>query len=89
MKQRTLCMAALAAATLTLAGCFGGSDDHDDGASASGPLDTVPASASADTSGFIAYLKSLVALQPEDREPVGIDAVTPPEADTAEPEAVS
>ncbi|WP_348755195.1 hypothetical protein [uncultured Aquincola sp.] len=89
MKQRTLWMAALAAGTLALAGCFGGSDDHDDGGTANGPLDAVPATASADTGGFIAYLKSLVALQAEDREPVGIDAVTPPQSDTTEPEAVS
>lgn len=88
-KLRTAAL--LAACTLVLAGCFGGSDgDGDDGApgNAGGPLDSVPASASADSAGFIAYLRSLVALQPEDREPVGIEAVTPPTPDGTEPETL-
>lgn len=83
--------AALAACTLALAGCFGGSDgDGDDGGpgNAGGPLDSVPASASTDSAGFIAYLRALVALQPEDREPVGIEAVTPPTPDDTEPESL-
>lgn len=90
-KNRALLYAALTASALALSGCFGGSDDDNDngGTPAGGPLDTVPGTASADSAGFIAYLKSLVALQPEDREPVNIDAVTPPASDTTEPDAVS
>lgn len=84
MKTFLLC-AAVAAACLGLAGCFGGSSG-DDGP---GPLEEVPGSASASVSGFIAYLKELVALQPEDVEPVGIDGVTPPQPDTTEPEPVT
>ncbi|MCR5865086.1 MAG: hypothetical protein ACK4PH_21180 [Aquincola tertiaricarbonis] len=89
-RNAKLCtVAVLAACTLVLAGCFGGSDgDGDDGGpgNAGGPLDGVPASASADSAGFVAYLRSLVALQPEDREPVGIEAVTPPTPEGTEPE---
>lgn len=91
-RMHKLCTtAALAACTLALAGCFGSSDgDGDDGGpgQGSGPLDGVPASASTDSAGFIAYLRSLVALQPEDREPVGIEAVTPPTPDSTEPESL-
>lgn len=91
-RNHKLCtLAALAVCTLALAGCFGGSDgDGDDGnpGHAGGPLDSVPASASTDSAGFIAYLRSLVALQPEDREPVGIEAVTPPTPEGTEPDSL-
>lgn len=78
------CVRAGAAAVLVsiaLAGCGGGGGGHHDD-----PLAEVPSEASADTGGFIAYLRRLVALQPDDREPVAVDALTPPASDTAEPE---
>lgn len=77
--------AAAALIALALTACGGGGGHHD----GPDPLDAVPPSASADSGGFIAYLRALVALQPEDREPVTVDAVTPPAADTVEPEPVS
>jgi hypothetical protein len=85
MRNTTACLAAIAVATVLVAGC-GGNDFH-----ASPPAtESVPASASASIDGFIAYLKALIASTGTDMlEPVDTAAVTPPPADeTSEPQTI-
>jgi hypothetical protein len=79
--KKTLLIALLGAAALTA--CGGGDDDPPPD-----PLVGVPAEASQTSGGLIAYLRQIVGLTPEDREPVGIDAVDPQKTETEEPEAV-
>jgi len=78
---------ALAAATLALAGCFGGGGD-DDPPAAQDPLAGVPESANQSSAGFIGYLKLLVALKPDNAEPFALDGFNPPRPDNTEPEPV-
>ena len=83
MRTRQMLMLALAASiALGLSGC-GGSDDTPSVTS------QVPDSASASVGGFISYLMVLVALAPENVEPVDISMVTPPTSDTTEPDALN
>jgi hypothetical protein len=81
-------LALVAAATVMLAGCFGGGDDDDDQPAAQDPLVGVPESGKQSSAGFIAYLRTLVALTPETAEPFAIDGFDPPKVDNAEPEAL-
>ena len=78
------------AASLALAGCFGGSDD------ASTPvapitidvLTTVPGTASTSIAGLIAYQRDVLARSQADQdkaEPIDIAGVTLPTSDTTEP----
>jgi len=69
-----------AAAALTA--CGGGDDDVPPA------TQSVPPSASASASGFVGYLKVLVASPADTLEPVDVSAVTPPGDDTAEPTSV-
>ncbi len=70
-------------AAAAMAGCGGGNDDVP-------PVtESVPASASASASGFIDYMKQLVAASADTLEPVDVSAVTPPADDAAEPTAVN
>ncbi|UUX95740.1 hypothetical protein [Aquabacterium sp. J223] len=78
--RKTLLIALLGTAALTA--CGGGDDPPPD------PLASVPAEASQTSGGLIAYLRQIVGLTPEDREPVGIDAVDPQKTENEEPEAV-
>jgi len=71
------------AAAASLAGCGGGNDDSPPPATAS-----VPPSASASATGFVEYLKALVASAADTLEPVDVSAVTPPTDDTSEPSTV-
>ena len=69
-------------AAAALAACGGGDDEVP-------PVtQSVPASASASTSGFMGYLKQLVVSSADTLEPVDVSAVTPPTDDTAEPTSV-
>jgi len=77
--QRLSLGAALAAA-LALSAC-GGDDFNNRPAT-----EEVPASASASTQGFIAYLRELVASSADLLEPVDVSGVTPPVDETAEPD---
>ena len=71
-------------AAAALAGCGGGGGDHMPPAT-----ESVPASASASSDGFIGYLKALVASAADMLEPVDVSAVTPPADDTGEPTPVN
>ena len=62
-----------------LAGC-GGGGDHTPPAT-----ESVPASASASTGGFVDYLMALMASTADTLEPVDVGAVKPPADDTSEP----
>jgi Prokaryotic membrane lipoprotein lipid attachment site len=73
----------LLCAVAVLAACGGGGDDSPPAATAQ-----VPASASASPSGFISYLKLLVASMADTLEPVDVSAVTPPADDTGSPASV-
>jgi hypothetical protein len=65
-----------------LAGCGGGDDDTP-------PVtESVPASASESSGGFMNYVKALVASSADTLEPVDVSGVTPPADDTGEPAAV-
>jgi hypothetical protein len=67
-----------------LAGCGGGDD-----APAQPPATSqVPASASASSAGFIAYLQALVASMADTLEPVDVSTVVPPTDETTEPTVV-
>jgi hypothetical protein len=78
-------VAAVVAAGL-LAGCFGGDDDNN---STPAVTSQVPASASASSAGFIAYLEALVVSDADMLEPVDTSSVTPPTDDTSEPVAIN
>ena len=70
------------AAAATLAACGGGDDDTP-------PVtEQVPTSASASATGFVDYLKQLVAASADMLEPVDVSAVTPPTDDAVEPTTV-
>jgi hypothetical protein len=82
MHMRKSLLLALVACSAMLAACDGGDDD---------PAVTaqVPASASQSTGGFIAYLKQLVAVSPDDTAPVDVSSVTPPTSDFEAPVAIN
>ena len=69
-------------AAAALAGCGGGDDTPPPATS------QVPASASASISGFIGYLKALVASAADTLEPVDVSGVTPPTDEISEPQVV-
>ena len=70
------------AAAATLAACGGGDDNTP-------PVtEQVPPSASASATGFVDYLKQLVAASADMLEPVDVSAVTPPTDDAVEPTTV-
>lgn len=72
-----LCVAAV------LTACGGGDD-----VAPPAVTSEVPASASQSVTGFIDYLKALVASAAEILEPVDVSAVVPPTDDTGEPSVV-
>ena len=78
--KKSWILALAAAATLAACGC--GDDDTP-------PVtEQVPPSASASATGFIDYLKQLVAASADMLEPVDVSAVTPPTDDAVEPTTV-
>lgn len=66
-----------------LAGCGGGGHDNPPPAT-----ESVPASASASSAGFIGYLRALVVAAAEMLEPVDVSALVPPADDAGEPTVV-
>lgn len=75
---------AVALVTPWLAGCGGNDDDDTPPATTS-----VPASASASVSGFIAYLNLLVVSSADTLEPVDVASVTPPTEENTEPQPLN
>lgn len=75
-------LVAVASAALLVAGC--GGDDFQ----APPATSEVPAGASQSVTGFIDYLKLLVASSADGLEPVDTSAVTPPTDETSEPTVV-
>jgi hypothetical protein len=76
----------LGIACLTVLASCGG---HDDGAAPIAPIavsNTPPASASADVSGFIAFMKTLVATQQDASDPLDLTAFVAPTIDTTDPD---
>ena len=74
---------AVAAVAVFLTACGGGDDDN------TPPVtESVPPSASASATGFVAYLKELVVASADMLEPVDVSAVTPPPDDPSEPAKV-
>ena len=84
MKKAYVAALAVAAAA-TLSACGGGGDCC---AAVPGPTEQVPASASASSSGFIAYLVALVASSADTLEPVDTSGVVGPTDDLSEPQVV-
>lgn len=82
MKRLTLVTLSLAAAA-ALAAC--GGNNNSDGSS---DANVVPASASANVDGFIAYLKQVVASAADMLEPADTSMVVGPTDDTTEPVVV-
>jgi len=72
----------------TLTGCGGGGSDP---VVQPGPLEQVPASASASAAGLARYIDDLTAVNAtaESAEPVALSQFDPPQPDTTEPEPVS
>ena len=89
-----LCIAVVLGVAVLLSGCGGGGGDDEAIAAGSGngsssdPLAGVPSSASQSSNGLMAYLRSLVATMPENREPAALDGSSPPKDEVAEPEVV-
>lgn len=79
-RLKTLVIAASAAGVLGLGACGGGDDPA--------VTESVPGSASDSVGGFIAYLKALTGVFPDELEPVDVSSVTGPTDDTTEPEAL-
>lgn len=83
-RGRLVFRAVLIAATLALGGCLGDSDDDDDGISTG--TGSVPDSAGASASAFIAFVGSLVS--DDQAEPLSLGDFTAPIDDANEPEVV-
>lgn len=81
MKTKTL--VSIGAAVVLLAACGGGGGD---------PLpvvtDSVPADASASSTGMVNWLSQVAATAPDDREALDVAAFAPPQPDDTEPEAL-
>lgn len=71
-----------AALALSLAACGGGEPVPVD------PLAEVPASASQSTAGMASYVGTLAAAPAETREPLAVQAFSPPKPDDSEPEPI-
>ena len=84
--KRLISLLAAAAATVALAGCFGGGDG--DVAVPADPLAAVPDTAVQSVAGTLDYLAVLNKNPSDSREPIDISAVMLPTSDTTEPAAV-
>ncbi len=84
--MKTTSYAAALVAAVVVAACGGGGDSCC--AVSPGPTEQVPPSASASTSGFIAYLQALVASAADMLEPVDTSGVIAPTDDVSEPTVV-
>jgi hypothetical protein len=86
MKKSMFILFTAAAALGVLAACGGGGDPAP--APTPAPTAAIPASASQNVPGLIAYLKALVATQPGNLEPVDASAFTPQVSNTTEPDTL-
>lgn len=75
--------------TLMLASCGGDGGGGNNDAPPVPPVtsNTPPASTSASPEGFIAYLKTVVAIQSDTADPLDLTGFVAPVADTSEPDA--
>jgi hypothetical protein len=73
-----------AALVLLLSACGGGSDPTPD--VVVDPLAEVPASASQSTAAMASYMHTLAISQAETRDPLAVEAFSPPKPDDTEPE---
>ena len=73
---------AAVAITTTLASCGGGNDDGTPPPAPPVATNMPPASASASSLGFIAYLKTLVVTMPDNTEPLDVTNFVAPTDDT-------
>lgn len=73
------------ALALSLAACGGGGGSDPVPVD---PLAEVPASASQSTAGMVSYMATLAAAPAETREPLAVQAFSPPKPDDSEPEPV-
>jgi hypothetical protein len=89
-----LCIAIVLGVAALLSGCGGGGGGDEGMGAASGngssgdPLAAVPSSASQSSNGLMAYLRSLVATTPENREPAALDGSSPPKDEVSEPAVI-
>ena len=76
------------AASLALAGCFGGGGDDEPAPTPADPLSMVPDSALQSAAAAVDYQKLLSKLLSETREAIDVSGVVLPTSETAEPVAV-
>lgn len=81
--KTSICITLLAVSA-ALAGCGGGGG----GATPPPPSDAVPDSASASTTGMVAWLKRLAGKAEDDREALDASRFAPPQPDDSEPETL-
>lgn len=86
MKSHSI--ASLVAALLLLAACGGGGGQDGTSPQADDPLVAVPSRASESPQGLMSYLRSLLPLDAQAREPVPVNAFVPPISEDAEPQDV-
>ena len=84
--RTAVALAAAAAASLALTGCFGGGDD--DPAPPADPLAAVPDTAVQSVAGTVDYQLALNKNQSDTREPIDVTSVVLPTSDTTEPAAI-
>lgn len=86
VRRASIALAGLAT-VIALASCGGGRDDGGPPPTVPPPVSNMPpASASADVTGFIAYLKILVVTMQDTVEPLDLTSFTAPVSDTTEPD---
>ena len=86
--NRIKTLLSVAAASVALAGCFGGGDD---GAATppADPLAAVPDSATQSVAGTVDYLNVLNQNASDTREPIDVTAIVLPTSDDTEPTALN
>lgn len=84
--MNTLTRVSMLLIVATLAACGGGGGGDD--APAPPPTDSVPDSASASSTGMVAWLKRLAGIAPDDKEALDVGRFAPPRPDDTEPEAL-
>ena len=83
---RSLRLALLGVALTVLASCGGSSGGSGDNSTPAPVSNTPPDTASASVTGFIAYLKTLVATRQNTVEPLDVTTFVAPKSDNTEPD---
>lgn len=83
--MKTSTWLSMMAVSVALAACGGGGGDDTPAPPAT---DRVPDSASASSTGMVAWLKRLAGIAPEDKEALDATRFAPPRPDDAEPETL-